>query len=197
MQATYAHQKLGLAKFKTYEPYLLAAFEDLDKNLESRFVVTGIAPSTLAARLRDTIAGFRINRSAWQDAIEPRFLALFLKYDNQFVIRGPDEQNNVWLAFKRYRPGLTPPSASEVTGEIRRYQTIVKPFIRPSAPTEHRANSKDNKVIEAFVTLICSGEITNPVIFSGKIDSDYQVSLTNSHDIAFYYDPLRDVTVLT
>jgi hypothetical protein len=69
MLVNYVHPRLGLPKFLTFEPFFVTALENFDRGEATRFEITGgLSPSTIAARLRDSLHGYRLNKLAWAEA---------------------------------------------------------------------------------------------------------------------------------
>ena len=201
MLTQYVHPRLGLPKFLTFEPYFIAALEAFDKGQDTKFDLSGgLSPSTLAARMRDSLQGYRINKKSWGERVDPRFAALYEKHDGQFVIAGPDENNSVWLRARRKRFAYAGTPFSEVEGNLPRYmstKTVIRsdPMV-PSQPAGIIAKDSTNAVVSAYVALKNLGQLDQPVIFPGPVDPVLVAQLTASSDIAFHYDPNRNETIL-
>jgi hypothetical protein len=201
MLTQYVHPRLGLPKFLTFEPYFVAGLEAFDKGQDTKFDLSGgLSPSTLAARMRDSLQGYRLNKKFWGDRVSPRFAELYEKHDGQFVIAGPDENNEVWLRARRKRFAYKGTPFNEVEGNLPKYvstKTVIRsdPAV-PSQPAGIIAKDSSNAVVTAYVTLKNLGQLDQPVIFPGPVDPTLIAELTATSDIAFHYDPNRNETVL-
>lgn len=202
MLTSYVHPRLGLPKFLTFEPFFVTALRAFDRGEDTRFDITGgLSPSTIAARMRDSIQGYRLNHTTWTDRVDPEFITLFTKHDGKFVISGPNEQGEVWFRTKQkqgghlIRPGT--PSFHEVEGQINKY-VATKSVIssRPTTLAPLRAKDCFPETVAHFAALKANGHLELAVIFPGAIDTDTTAKLLSVFDIAFHFDSQRNETIL-
>ena len=200
MLVNYVHPRLGLPKFHTFEPFFITALENFDRGEATRFEITGgLSPSTIAARLRDSLHGYRLNKLAWADRIDPRFAELFAKHDGAFVIAGPDEEGNVWLRQRHLPQKNRELTFTQVEGQLPKYvsaKSIPAGQTQPAAPSGLRAKSCTEAAVRSFVMLKSLGQLDEPVIFPGPLDPNLTSGLMAMHDIAFHYDGQRNETIL-
>jgi hypothetical protein len=203
MNTHHVHPRLGLPRFLSFEPFFLEALRAFDRGQDTKFTIEGgLSPSTIAARMRDSIQGLRINNDGWKDRIDPELWELFHKHDGKFVIAGPDVNNEVWFraAKKRGNPNFAGVPFHEAAGELRRYMST-KSIVRQGgastpAETSIRATDCSEQIVRSFVTLKALGQLTSPVIFPGPIDGGLIETLTTDADIAFHFDSNRNETIL-
>jgi len=201
MFTQYVHPRLGLPKFLTFEPFFLAALEAFDKGKATKFELKGgLSPSTIAARMRDSLHGYRLNFTAWKDRVDPRFIELHAKHEGKFVISGPNEAGEVWFRERHQRGIFKGVPFSEIEGNLPKYlgtKSVVTPSTSPQpADSSIRANSCDENIVRTYVTLKSTGNLSQPVIFPGQVNQPLIDELQSSFDIAFHYDAGRHETIL-
>ena len=202
MLTSYVHPRLGLPKFLTFEPFFVTALRAFDRGEDTRFEITGgLSPSTIAARMRDSIQGYRLNATSWGDRVDPEFVTLFAKHDGKFVISGPNPQGEVWFRTKQkqgghlVRPGS--PSFHEAEGEIGKYLST-KSYVSRGAtgPAPLRAKDCRSETVAQFAALKANGHLELAVIFPGAIDTETTNNLLSMFDVAFHFDSQRNETIL-
>lgn len=201
MLTQYVHPRLGLPKFLTFEPFFVSALEAYDRGEDTKFQITGgLSPSTIAARMRDSLHGYRINNRAWDPKVDPRFVELFNKHDGTFVIAGPDTNGEVWFRRRHKTPLFKGTVFSEIEGNLPKYMSTktvsATSMAQSAAPSAMRAKDCSVDTVKAFVNLKSLGQLDQPVIFPGPIDPGLTDSLSAGVDIAFHFDPQRNETIL-
>ena len=199
MITTYVHPRLGLPKFLTFEPFFLSALEEFDRGQETKFTMMGgLSPSTVAARMRDSLQGYRLNSKHWGTSVNPQFVALFAKHDGQFVIAGPDTNGEVWFRCRHKKGGHVGTTFCEVEGHLDKH---IRRTVSPSptgvpAAQVIRARSCDRDVVLSYGHLKGRGELSMPVIFPGPVEPSIVAELINTSDVAFNFDSERNETIL-
>jgi len=199
MQTQYVHPRLGLPKFLVFEPFIRDAIEAFDRGQDTKITVNGgLSQTTVAARLRDSLLGFRLNHRSWQPRVDPVVYDLLLKHDGKFVIAGPDANGEIWFRQRRKtgNPNI-PVQFNEVEGQLDKHmRTSAVARVNPPAQTALRAKDCNIETIRSFAMLRAAGQLDLPVIFPGPISPDIESEIVASHDVAFHYDQQRNETVL-
>lgn len=203
MLTAHIHPRLGLDKFLKFEPFFLAALEAFDKDGSATVfsVDGGLSPTTIAARMRDSLQGYRLNQVAWKDQVNPRFAQLMAKHDGQFVIAGPDTEGRVMLRHRRMPNAVifNGPTFHQASGNLPKYirTTHVKPSDNNSPVLDPtiKAPNCDEATVRALVLVKTQG-LAAPVIFPGALTTRLCDELSSVHDVAFHYDAERNETVM-
>ena len=210
MLTSHIHPRLGLPKFLSFEPYFKDALLAFDAGNDTLITITGgLSPNTVAARMRDSLSGLRLNGKGpnadrWRSAIDPIVWDLFWKHDGHFVIAGPDSAMQVWFRTKRPKGGHSasaPIHFNEVQGDLSKHlrtKTIIQSnHTQPSVSAETlRANDCSETAVRRMVQLRNDNIISQAIAFPGQIDAALVAELTDSFDIAFHYDVVRNETIL-
>jgi len=210
MLTSHIHPRLGLPKFLSFEPYFKDALLAFDSGNDTLITITGgLSPNTVAARMRDSLSGLRLNGKGpnadrWRSAIDPVVWDLFWRHDGHFVIAGPDSAMQIWFRSKRPKGGHSasaPIHFNEVQGDLSKHlrtKTIINsPSLRPTASADVlRANDCTDSAVRRMVDLRITNIISPAIAFPGQLDPALTADLTTSHDIAFHYDPVRNETIL-
>jgi hypothetical protein len=201
MITSYIHPRLGLTKFLAFQPFFIAALEEYEKGNDTKFTALGgLSANTVAARMRDSLAGYRINAKLWSDRIDPHFIELMNRCDGLFVIAGPDLNGDIWLRARHktgeHKPGQLP--FCEVEGTLDKHvRRTVLPAVQTPAPAQIiRPLSNDQEVVKLFCALKGRGEIPMPVIFTGPIETSISDEMLRSYDISISYNPERNETII-
>lgn len=198
MLTSYVHPRLGQKKFELFQPWFLDALERLDQGQETKFdFKNGLSPSTVAARMRDSLQGYRLNK--W-DCATPRFVELFNKHDGKFVVAGPDLENNVYFRFKHARGRQSGDKPYHVLeGQLPTHmqaRAAERTVLNTAVPQPLRAKSCDTLVVEQYGKLKGIGEIDVAVIFPGPVEPSIIERLTSTFDLAFQFYPERNETIM-
>ena len=210
MLTSHIHPRLGLPKFLLFEPYFKDALLAFDAGNDTLITITGgLSPNTVAARMRDSLAGLRLNGKGpnaelWRAKIDPVVWDLFWKHDGQFVIAGPDNNMQVWFRAKRPKGGRSanvPLTFNEVSGDLAKHvrtKTVIQSDVtRPSVSSETlRANDCTESTVRKMVDLRVTNCISQAIAFPGPLDQSLIDTLTSSFDVAFHYDVTRNETIL-
>jgi hypothetical protein len=210
MLTSHIHPRLGLPKFLSFEPYFKDALLAFDSGNDTLITITGgLSPNTVAARMRDSLSGLRLNGKGpnadrWRSAIDPVVWDLFWRHDGHFVIAGPDSAMQIWFRSKRPKGGHSasaPIHFNEVQGDLSKHlrtKTIINSdSFRPSASAEVlRANDCTEATIRKMVDLRTTNIISQAIAFPGTLDPGLITELTDSFDIAFHHDVIRNETIL-
>lgn len=194
--ASSVHPRLGLESFRKFEPYFIEALKAFPETTEFK-ISGGLSPSTICARMRDSLLGYRLNQ--WPDA-SPEFRSLFEQHDGKFVMRLDPNMRVLFTA--RRMTGYAAAGAvpfSEVGGNIGKYiktQTVIG-TAKASEPRMMRINGTPTEdQILTLATLKATGQIEDPIVFTGDIRTERLLSLQSSHDIVFHFDETRDETII-
>jgi len=210
MLTSHIHPRLGLPKFLSFEPYFKDALLAFDLGNDTLITITGgLSPNTVAARMRDSLSGLRLNGKGpnadrWKSAIDPVVWQLFWKHDGHFVIAGPDSSMQIWFRVRKAKGGLSASAAvhfNEVQGDLAKHvrtKTIIQAnSSRPSVSSETlRANDCSESTVRRMLELRIDNIISQAIAFPGPIDTALVAELTGSFDIAFHYDIVRNETIL-
>ena len=190
----HVHPRLGIGPFKKFEPYFIEAM----RALPATTVITiegGLSPSTICARMRDSLLGYRLNR--WPQA-DLEFRSLYEQHQDSMVVR-LDKDMRVLITPRRLPGGSSMAPWNEVQGKLARYikTKVVADHLRPPEPEVLRIQGTPTVAqIANLATMKGSGIITTPITFLGDIRSDATRELEVSSDIVFHYDPERNETIL-
>lgn len=199
MLTQYVHPRLGLPKFRFFEPFFLQALQAFDRGEDTKFTLDGgLSPTTVAARMRDSLQGLRLNNTNWESQIDPEVYRLYFKHEGKFVIAGPDSDGNVWMR-KRLQTGKKGGTQfTQVEGELGKHVRVstVQQVATHSAPQPIRAGDCAPDTVKQFAHLKAGGHIAAAVIFPGPLDPTDTAGLSHDNDIHFHYDPSRNETIL-
>lgn len=203
MLTKYVHPRLGLPRFITLEPFFVDALEAFDKGNETLLTTTGgLSPSTVAARMRDSLQGYRINKRDWAQVVNPRFVELMAKHDGTFVIAGPDPNMQVWFRSRHKRKNAyAGPTFHEVEGDLPKFLRSKTVLAQNQGATPNslavRASNCLDETVRAYAQLKYAGEFAEqPIVFPGPISAELQANLIGAGDIAFHFDEQRQETVM-
>lgn len=201
MLTQYVHSRLGLPSFEKFQPYFLAGLRALEAGQECLVSIDGgLSPATVAARMRDSLHGFRINTVEWSKIADPEFVTLFAKWDGLFTISGPDINNEVIIRSKRAvgRRSASGTSLTQVVqGNLDRYvRTSSRPSSQPTQDDSITAPNSEIDTLMKYVAMKSSGLLPMAVKFVGLFDQSTLDSIHAAYDVALSYDQQRNITIL-
>ena len=192
----HVHPRLGIGPFKKFEPFFLEALRAFPATTEMK-IDGGLSPTTIAARMRDSLLGYRLNR--WPEA-DPEFRTLYEQHEGKFVLRGPDKDMRIYFT-ERTVPGahtFKGTSFHQAEGTLGKYikTRVIQDKLPVAAPQVVRVSGTQSmKEIAVLAALRAAGSI-DPVVFVGDIRSDGTRELEASSDVVFHYDESRNETIL-
>lgn len=200
---SYIHPRLGLPSFLKFQPYFLEALRAWPK--ETQFnILGGLSPSTITARMRDALQGYRLNKDAWRESVNPEFVTLFAQYDGQFMI-SMAEDATVWFR-QRHKQGKHIGASTarfhEVEGEldkhIRSKSFVAKATHQGPAGPEHITINPAHLTEQDFnnlMVLLAHEAFDLPLLFSGDLTSKFSDSF-QLHGVTAVYNQQRNETVV-
>lgn len=204
MLTQYVHSRLGWPSFEKFQPYYIEGLKSLEAGAECLVQIDGgLSPATVAARMRDSLHGFRINAAEWSKVADPVFVELFHKWDGLFTISGPNLNGEVTIRPKQARGRKTVGGvqlSQVVQGNIDRYvRTVQRPTRSAAAASTDdsiTAPNSDEATIREYVRMKGLGLLPMTVKFIGQFPEDLTMSLMSTFDVAISYDQQRNITIL-
>ena len=120
--AAHIHPRLGIGPFVKFEPFFIEALKAFPAT--TVFKIDGLSPTTICARMRDSMLGYRLNR--WSQA-SPEFVSLFDQHEGQFVFR-LDKDMQVLFTPRRLTGAQSSATVpfTQIQGDLPKYVKTVK-----------------------------------------------------------------------
>lgn len=205
MLTAFVHPRLGLPSFERFQPYFIAGLRALEAGNECVVNIDGgLSPATIAARMRDSLHGFRINASLWSQSVDPEFVSLFTKWDGQFTISGPDLDGLIVIRPKRQVGRKSASGASlsqhDTTSLGKFLSTTVRPpqmstAVQTGLDDSITAPNNERDTVMRYVEMKSAGLLPVAIKFIGKLSIPIVEEIIN-YDVALSYDEQRNITIL-
>ncbi len=175
---------LSEATFRRYETYLEMAVLRFPESTCFELGENNVAPTTFAARLRDSIAS--LLRYKWMTVVDVEKL---WRIAGKYVV-AHEKDGSVWFRGKERqgRPTHLTPEAKE--------RALAREETTPIAPSFALWEGGDLEQLTALCVLIHHQRITAPVHMDFCPELETTLSLTSNYNVSIFRDPVLNKTIV-